>query len=337
MSYPRFNTKWEALQWSRLAEDALQHCTYTPNAIQRVPTLDHPRSRNGFLIMFDDGGFYCNNWEDFDGSPAIYQPKGVKPLSEQERSKRNSAIAQAEQQRRANAEKMQQERAAQATAFYAGAQPIDAKASFPYLVRKNVRPTETMRESSAEAFNAHFGAYPNTARGAIKSGRILVNPLVYGDRISSLQIISEDGRKSFLSGGRITGACWRSRRPRQDEQYIAIGEGVATVLSVIQNDNADMLGIAALSCHNLPVVAKELREKYPQAGLILCGDNDPKGAGQRAAKEAARIAGGLVSVQIPEFSNELVDAFQRTEGKKLPTDWNDYYKAINNLEKLNDR
>ena len=65
--------------------------------------------------------------------------------------------------------------------------------------------------------------------------------------------------------------------------------------------------IVAFDAGNLLPVAKNIRELSPDSEIIICGDNDLSGVGQRKAKEAALAIGGKVLIpQIPG------------------ADWNDY-------------
>lgn len=60
--------------------------------------------------------------------------------------------------------------------------------------------------------------------------------------------------------------------------------------------------IAALSCGNLPTVARAMRERYPAARLVILAD---LGNGQKDAEDAARSVGGLVAV--PDFGPNRPD------------------------------
>ncbi|EQD69769.1 DNA primase domain protein, partial [mine drainage metagenome] len=54
------------------------------------------------------------------------------------------------------------------------------------------------------------------------------------------------------------------------------------------------------SAGNLRPVAEELRAKFPALHIVIAGDNDKNGTGQRAALEAARTIGALVAIPTTE-------------------------------------
>ena len=53
---------------------------------------------------------------------------------------------------------------------------------------------------------------------------------------------------------------------------------------------------------NLKEVAKNIRALYPEAEIIICGDNDLSGVGKKAAIEAALACKGKYLIpEIPSF------------------------------------
>jgi len=76
-----------------------------------------------------------------------------------------------------------------------------------------------------------------------------------------------------------------------------IGEGVATVLSACEATGCP--GVAALSCGNLPKVARAMRKRYPKANITILADIGP---GQKKAQEAAKVIGGHLAV--PDFGQD---------------------------------
>lgn len=245
----------------------------------------------------------ANGWRDHGAS--------AKPAPEDLAERRRIAAERAE---KAEAE-IARERAD--TAAKAGAilkAAVEAKAGHPYLSRKRASPVATLREIEADAAAAILG-YPPKSGGEPLAGRLLVVPVKQGDRISTLELIDGDGRKAALAGrGTKAGGYWATERlPEGDGAGLTllIGEGVATVLSA--SAATGMTGIAALSSGNLPAVAKTLRERYPQAVIVILADLvKATGEPDAHAAEAARSVGGLVAV--PEFGED------RAEGE---TDFND--------------
>ena len=79
---------------------------------------------------------------------------------------------------------------------------------------------------------------------------------------------------------------------------LCVCEGFATGASVCEA--AERAVIVAFSAANLRPVAEAMRAKYPELRIIIAGDNDKSGTGQRAAIEAARAVGGMVAIPARE-------------------------------------
>lgn len=187
----------------------------------------------------------------------------------------------------------------------------------PYLARKGVAPVETLREIEAAAAAEILGYAPQS-RGGLLAGRLLVVPIKVGGRLSTLELIDGGGRKHALDGGAKKGGYWASETlPAGDGEGLTllIGEGVATGLSGRAANGHP--AIAALSASNLPAVAKEMRERYPAARLVLLADLvRATGEPDPHAIEAAAAVGGLLAV--PDFGPG------REPGQ---TDFNDLHQA----------
>lgn len=131
-------------------------------------------------------------------------------------------------------------------------------------------------------------------------GRLLV-PIYVGADLTSLQYISEDGRKEFQRGGEIGGGYFRipaSSHPASDAKYIV--EGYATGASVHEATGCEVW--VALNAGNLGKVGRFLRENLPNAALTFVADNDESGVGQKKAHEAADPIGAKVIIP-PELGD----------------------------------
>lgn len=174
-----------------------------------------------------------------------------------------------------------------------------AGADHPYLKRKAVAPVPTLREIEAERAAQILGYTPR-ARGEPLAGRLLVVPVKQGDKLATLELIDEAGRKSALAGrGTKAGGYWATAKlPQDDGATLLIGEGVATVASA--SEATGHVGVAALTCTNLQAVARAMRQRYPNADIIVLADID-KASDEpiRYAVEAARAAGARLAV--PDF------------------------------------
>ena len=152
----------------------------------------------------------------------------------------------------------------------------------PYLNRKRIKP-----------HIAKMCGYQNPA---------LLVPL-YNARIEivNLQYIEADGSKRFLYGGEKKNCfCWLG----DSTETILVAEGFATAASL--HENKGLQTFVAFDAGNLENVAKIIRAKLPNVQIIIAGDNDESGVGQKAASAAARAVGGKFIIP-----------------KEVGMDWND--------------
>lgn len=319
-----FNSAADALQYVGLVPDALSVYKLKSGGLYRGPTLEHERSENGYFSLFNDGGFFCGNWETDE--TAIYSPKGSKPLSRAELAAAERKRKQ--EQRRRQAEKLQDEKA-KAEVNRALYEQIKDEYPFnhPYLNNKHVYAPDGLAETTGAAIRNAYGFCFSCFKD---DSRLLVMPLYCDGVIWGLQFIDEHGNKRFW--GR-TGGCYFPCSPLpvdpNTQSPIVIGEGLATVLSIVQNSEQNFneaCGVVALNCKNLKPVAVQMREKYRNAPILIFADRDKSGIGEKCADEARAAAGGLVIVNVPDFTAEDLEIFQRLAGAdKVPTDWNDFY------------
>ncbi len=108
-------------------------------------------------------------------------------------------------------------------------------------------------------------------------------------QLVNLQFIQPDGTKRFLTGGRKKG-CFSTIGQYDESGVIQITEGYSTGASV--HEATGHLTIVALDAGNLESVALAVRRLYPAAPIIIFGDNDESGVGQKAARAAAVAVGG---------------------------------------------
>lgn len=174
----------------------------------------------------------------------------------------------AEARHRRETERQQEQARAEARARYIW-EEADPATSHPYLTAKRVKPHGTRIHKGslvAPVFNRH------------------------GD-IVSLQFIDEDGNKRFLSGGQKKG-CFSKINGNFEKLLIA--EGFATAASL--GETTGHCVFVAFDASNLLHVARAVRNIHPHGVIIICGDNDLSGVGQRYANEAALAVGGKVLI-----------------------------------------
>lgn len=193
---------------------------------------------------------------------------------------------------------------------------VQAKADSPYLERKKVSPTATLREIEA-ADAARILGYTPKSSGEALEGRLLVVPVKQGDKVSTLELIDGKGRKTALAGrGSKTGGYWATERPGDDVGVLLLGEGMATSLSASAATGHP--GIAALASGNLLAVAHVMRVRHPSAEIVLLADLvKTTGLPDPHAVQAAQAVGGKLAV--PDFGPE------RDPGQK---DFNDMLVAV---------
>lgn len=153
----------------------------------------------------------------------------------------------------------------------------NASTDHPYLIKKGISP-----------------------HGLYQSGDLLLVPMRDAQgKLWGLQSINAQGDKRFPKGGKKKG-CFHLIGTLGEMLYIC--EGYATGASVHEATGEAVA--VAFDAGNLLPVADALRDKYPDAAIVIAGDNDKTGI--EKATQAALVCGG--SCVYPE-----------TEGQ----DWND--------------
>jgi putative DNA primase/helicase len=97
------------------------------------------------------------------------------------------------------------------------------------------------------------------------------------------QVIKPDGSKRLVAGTVKKGSFCVVNSGETPETVI-IAEGLATALSV-QQFRPDATIIAAIDAGNLLPVAQVMRQRYPDAQIIIAADNDIKPANQTRANQ----------------------------------------------------
>lgn len=129
-----------------------------------------------------------------------------------------------------------------------------------------------------------------------------------GGEIVNLQGIDAAGEKRFLAGAQTRGAfaCVGPWEREAAPEMLAVGEGWATAASFIISRRA-YRGVAALSAHNLPIVAKIMRDLFPAAKIAILADQDSVGVRAatfaQIAAQADFIAPGFRHAGVKDFSD----------------------------------
>jgi len=254
-----------------------------PDSIEADGTLrryrvdgDKRGSLNGWYCLHLDGrpaGVF-GNWKT--GQSEKWAADG-EPMTDAERAKFaavvSAARAKADVERRA----AQESAATAARSRWANAAP--ANEHHPYLAAKGVR-----------------------AHGLRQDGPSLLVPLIdVQGQFWSLQTISTDGEKRFLSGGRVAGT-FSPLGNWQTPGRLLICEGWATGATLLEETGSPVL--CAMNAGNLLAVAKAARAAWPPVEIVICADDDRNTRGNPGltkAREAAIEVGAQLAVpQFPE-------------------------------------
>ena len=243
------------------------------------------RNGSGRIKLFVDGtGGIVQNWTTMD-KPEVFFFGAETKLSAADMAERKLRI---EQERTAADKELAETRAKAATLASELWKKSSAVVSHPYLERKQVRATATMKMLDVTAVSKIIGYAPK-AKGVPLAGNILVIPIGGGNGITSIELIDESGRKAALYGGQKAGCYWITGKAPDNVETVVIGEGVATVLS--GSLAMGCVGVAALSCHNLKAVAVIIRSKHPNGKIVILSD---VGNGEEAAQAAAMAVNGYL-------------------------------------------
>lgn len=133
----------------------------------------------------------------------------------------------------------------------------------------------------------------------LSGGRTLIPMQDASGVVVAFQTISADGKEKRFRG-KAKGA-FRIINPQEQPTRIVIAEGLATALSAGQLQHGAM-AVMAGSASNLEDVARTMRERHPEAEIIIAADNDNdntgkgKNTGKVAAEKAALAVGGTVAL-----------------------------------------
>lgn len=191
-------------------------------------------------------------------------------------------------------------RAEQARSIWHDAAP--AAAEHPYLLRKRL-PGVGLRQA------ARFQSLRDS----------LLVPMRDADGyITNLQGIDPVGEKRFLAGAQTRGAfaCVGPWVGGSAPELLAVGEGWATTQAFILTRGA-FRGVAAMSAHNLPTIAKLMRDLFPAAKISILADQDSVGVRAathaQIAAQADFVAPGFRHAGVKDFSDLWIQQCRETK------------------------
>ena len=148
----------------------------------------------------------------------------------------------------------------------------------PYLVRKQIKPHELRQRDD-----------------------VLMVPLCDIDgELWSLQRIDATGLKRFLQGGRTKGCFSPIGLDVDKPAKLLICEGFATGVTLHEITGAPVL--CAMSANNLEQVCLDARARWPNAGILVCGDDD-RGGNFNPGRFFANAAAAAIGAEVcfPDF------------------------------------
>jgi phage/plasmid primase-like uncharacterized protein len=237
----------------------------------------------GWYLYFPDevpaGAFGC--WRT--GLKQTWSSKADSMLTPAERARQRRRLDEARRQREQEERLRHAEAKKRAQTIWD--QAASAPEDHPHLQRKGVQPHGVRVDDE---------------------NRLLV-PVTLNGTLCSLQFIDMIGGKQFLAGGAVKGGSYTIGEMR-DAAIIGVGEGFSTCASV--NEATGYPTVCAFSANNLTLVAQQLRQRFPTATILICGDNDlhddgKPNTGLDAAEGAADAVHGVLAV--PELDGRKCD------------------------------
>jgi putative DNA primase/helicase len=286
--------------------------------LHRVDLDDERKGkRSAWYVLHLDGipaGSFGNWKTGISQSWCIKQKSALTPTERNELAKQAAETRRLKHLEAAQLREQAQRRAAE---IWDSAQPCSE--THPYLTKKQIKPH----------------------RMRLHRDLICIPLKDQHGTLHSLQFISPTGEKRFLTGGRKLG-CYAAIGKPADTIYIA--EGFATAASV-HEETGHAVAIA-FDAGNLEPVARVMREKFPDAKIIIAADHDDVGL-QKASQAAAVVQAEVIYPPTPgdDFNDDPgalavqpASVFQPVSGtidlySPLP-DCNDKGKPLSTVENL---
>ncbi|HGP3160101.1 TPA: zincin-like metallopeptidase domain-containing protein [Pseudomonas aeruginosa] len=304
-----------------------------------VPAGTIQNHRTGFQTNWKAKGYALN-----EGEKAAFQAEAAKRQVERE------------QERQAT-----QARAVKAIGEMLAIAPA-APAEHTYLSNKQVRPGDLkvvpndttglpadsiiLIGKTAKESKALREANPDNL--VFTAGDLLLTAQDADGQLKAVQSVRANGTKMFAKGTEkhqnfhVVGGA--GLEALETAPAIVIGEGYATADTLSQS--LGYATVAAFDSGNLPHVAKQLREKFPDKPFVIAGDNDlhqelldGKNPGRTKAQEAAKAVDGKAifpifapGEQAYPAGAEPIDQDKARAGKLTP----EQQEAINQMKRFTD-
>lgn len=238
---------------------------------------DKRSEKNGWYSLHLDEDPAWGSFGTWRGGFTKHPWTSRKPINEQERELIAQRIEQEQHRREAERQAFQEAAAYRSQRLWEGAR--SARPDHPYLVTKQVCP-HCLRQSDSELFV----------------------PIYYNGQLVNLQRITPDGRKFFLPKGMIEG-CYSPLGIIATGEALYVCEGWATGATLHEETGAAVA--CALTASNLLEVGERLHRRYPDAVLIIAGDDDRQTKGNPGRSAAAQAANKLdCGLMLPPWTDD---------------------------------
>lgn len=176
----------------------------------------------------------------------------------------------------------------------------EREGGYRQAARKALATWQAAVPAKDHAYLSAKGIGPHIARE--RNGWLVIPVFDQDGAIQSVQSISASGQKRFLPGAKMAGGrCWIGE-PNESSPLL-VAEGFATAATL--HEVCGWPVCVAFNAGNLRAVALSLREQFPRAKLVICGDDDRHtqgNPGRAKAIEAAKLVRGIVV--FPSFTSD---------------------------------
>ncbi|UIL52541.1 DUF927 domain-containing protein [Pantoea agglomerans] len=160
----------------------------------------------------------------------------------------------------------------------------------------------------------------------LPDGSILLSLVDESGYVAAAQTITPQGEKKVLYGSAKRGA-WHLVNQPQEVKEIIIGEGLATTLTA-HLIRPGALAVVALDAGNLLPVAETMRQRHPDAAIIIAGDNDWHEPGELDDNGKPKVNSGKI---FADKAAEAINGWVSLPPTSHKADWDDY-RQQNGLE-----
>ena len=255
--------------------------------------------KHGWFVGGSDGADAWGSFGDWaNGYQQTWSLRNRQALDADERAKLDARMAESRADAEAERERMAAATAERATKLWAKGRPVDA--THGYLKAKGIIPY-----------------------GALQIWGMLLIPLRIGNKLTSLQTISQDGTKTFMTGGKTKGASVLLGQLK-GAATVLLCEGWATGCTLHQATGFPV--VVAFNAGNMSLIAERLHKALDASvSVLVCGDNDASDTGQQAANKAVAALFPRGSAIIPTFDDEQRQRHLQATSKE-PSDFNDLHQ-----------